>query len=145
MEHPRANPSTILGASRWRARKSSPRCIRRGTPVRKDRRTLRSIFGVQQLAVILFFLIFVVAVRGSVRGLFLAARVGICSELERDEIREQLQRDEMNKSGEPFICFWHYKNVLGGNVAICRWSDDRGAQHFQFAAGTQNLARAIVG
>ncbi len=41
-------------------------------------------------AIILFFLIFVMAAGGSVRGLFLAARVGICSTLERYKIREQL-------------------------------------------------------
>jgi hypothetical protein len=40
---------------------------------------------------------------GRMRSLFLAAGVGICAALERDEIREQLQRDQMQKRSEPFF------------------------------------------
>lgn len=59
------------------------------------------------------------AAGGSVRGLFLAACVGICAAIERYEIREQLQRNEMRESGEPFIRFGDHKKVLGRNLAIC--------------------------
>src|ERR1700730_16795070 len=102
-------------------------------------------FGARKFADIFLPLVFVMTASGGVRGLFLAACIGICAALERDEIGEQLKRDKMNESSEKFIRFRNYKNVLGGNLAVCGWRHDRGAQHFQFAAGAQNLARAIVG
>ena len=40
--------------------------------------------------------------RGGVRGLVLAARVGVQAAFERHEISEKLKRNQMHKSSEPF-------------------------------------------
>ena len=45
------------------------------------------------------------AARGGVRRLILPAGVGIQAALERDEIREELQRNQMHEGREPFVGF----------------------------------------
>jgi len=89
-----------------------------------------------------------VAARGGVRGLVLATGVGVEAAFERDEIIQQLQRDEMREGGEPLAgfgtCFRDDERMLGGNFTIRRWRGDGDAHRFQFTRGAQDLASAVV-
>ncbi len=80
----------------------------------------------------------------SVRRLILAARIGIQAALQGGEIREELQRDEMDKGREPFVDFRDNQDALGGNIMVRGRNDYRRAKHFQFSGGAKNLTCTVV-
>src|SRR5271156_5415898 len=78
--------------------------------------------------------------RCGVRGLILAAGVGIQAALERHVIGEELKWNEMNEGRKPSGAFGNHKSLLSRDVAVRGRDCDGRAQRFQFPRGAENRA-----
>src|SRR5579864_3314017 len=83
--------------------------------------------------------------RAGVRGLVLAAAVGIRATGEREKIREQLQRNKEDERRKPFLDSGDGDPVVRGIVGRGRGDMESDAVSSQFTGGAEDLARTGVG
>src|SRR5579864_3496340 len=83
--------------------------------------------------------------RAGVRGLVLAATVGIRAACEREKIREQLQRNKEDERRKPFLDSGDGDPVVRGIVWRGRGDMESDAMRSQFTGGAEDLARTGVG